>query len=217
MVIRCQQRQPDRWRVALAIGMTRHFQPMIPVNFEGIRDPLLFAVAMLSVAINLSFQGSIQRNRSGTVTLVCWTCAGMALWLGSMHGLDVVGFQTLAQQAPLLSIIPLAFVLLAPHALNREMIRFAVTASHGTLILGLLLSAVSVGSTNEVTGFLLSGAGDASTLSAGILFLELAAFYFATHFAIGSRWNTIAAAILCSLVSGWKLLVLSTCPKSSNT
>lgn len=197
--------------ITLAIGLIRHFQAAFPIPIEAIRDPLLFAAAMLSIAINLGYQGLIQKRRS-MLTVASWICAGSALWLGSMHALDVVGIQVLSQQAPLLTLLPLAIVLLAPRILNGERMHGAVWAAHGTLILGLFLSATSVDSISEWSEFLLSGARATSTLCAGILFLELAAIYFATY-RIGSRLQMFAMAIVCSLVSGWKFLVFVDLPE----
>jgi hypothetical protein len=198
--------------ITLVMGLVRHFQSVIPIPLEGIRDPLLFAVAMLSVAANLGYQGMVLQGRRSIPAVACWTCGGLALWLGSMHALNFAGIQVLAQQVPLLMIAPLAIVLIARRLLNGRPLHATVTAVHGFVILGLALSAASVDSTNEWTQLLLSGARATSTLFAGILFLELAVLSYVTH-RIDSRWNMLVSAIVCSLASGWKLLVFVDLPE----
>jgi len=200
--------------VALLIGVLRHFEAAIPVGIDAIQNPLLFAVAMLTVAANLCYQGVIQRSRSSHVASGCWIGASLSLWLGLMHGLDVIGVQTLVQQSPLLTLVPLAIVLLAPRLLKREMIEPAVTATHAMAILGLILSTISVESAAEWSQLLASGSRDPSTLYTGLLFMELAVLYFATRTAIGSRWLTLGFGGLCTLVSGWKLLVFVDLPEA---
>ena len=200
--------------VALVLGVLRHFEAAIPIEIDAIHNQLLFTIAMLTVAANLCYQGVVQRSTNSRVGLGCLVSASLSLWLGLMHGLDVAGIHTLVQQSPLLTLVPLMIVILAPRLLKREMIVSAVITAHSMAVLGLILSVISVESTVEWTEFVTSGSRDSSTLYGGLLFLELAVLYFATPSAAGSRWATLGFGGLCTLASGWKLMVFVDLPEA---
>ncbi len=205
--------------VAFLLGATRHFQPVGLIGTENHHNPLLFTIAMLSVCANLAYQGYFQRNRNSSLLLGCWIGAGLSLWLGGMHGLQVVGVHTFAQQNPLLMIIPVTLVLLSSRSGRiggwkpSILADFAVISAHWMAILGLIVSAGSVESASEWTQFLLSAARDRSTLYSGMLFAELSVLYFATRTSVAPRWTTLTCGGVFALAAGWKLLAFIDLPE----
>jgi hypothetical protein len=180
-----------------------------PLHFQAIHDPILFAAAMASIAVNLGYLGMIQgKHRS----IANWTVAGLAVWLGTIHLLDAVEVHSFAQQAPVLAALSLVIILASARLLRGERAKSAITAAHATLILSFLLSMVSVESTSELSEFFNSGAGAVSTGYAGVFFLELAVICYVTHRSTRG-WSSFAGAILFSLASGWKLLVFIDLPE----
>ena len=204
---------------AFLLGGIRHFQHVGLIGTENLPNPLLFTIAMLSVWVNLACQGYFQRNRNTSLLLGCWIGAGLSLWLGGMHGLQMAGVQTFALQTPLLMIIPVALVLLASSVERLGggkpplLADFAVISAHGMAILGLIVSAGSVESVSEWTQFLLSAARNRSTLYSGVLFAELSVLYFATRTTATPRWTTLTCGGIFALAAGWKLLAFINLPE----
>ncbi len=206
--------------VAFLLGAAQHFDHVRFDRLRGADGGLLLAAALVGVACNLCFQGfqtTFPAKRSSQVRSGCWSLAGLSLWLGVMHGLDAIGIDRFVQQTPLLTLMPLALMLLAPRLLKRakrDLVDSAVFAAHAVTIFGLIASASSVKSDFEWFEFFFSGSRDLSSLFASIVFVELTAICFLTQRSPASRRGFVVCGSLTSLAAVWKFLVFVDLPEA---
>lgn len=199
--------------VPFTIGLIRHFQHIIPGGIDGIPHPALFTAAMSTVAVSLCCQGLLMRRRTSYTLTGFWSCAGVSLWLGGMAAANSLGCHALMEQTPLLMLVPVAVMLIVPRMLKRDLSDAAVIAAHAMTVLGLILSAMSVSSINELSQVVLSGAQERVSLFTGLLFLELAVLYLSTGAVAGSVWVTRICGGIWTMLACWKLLVYVDLPE----
>jgi|GEM_PF-1993866 hypothetical protein len=200
--------------VAFALGVFQHLHQMTLIATNETGTPSLLALAMFVVAANLCLQGMLQQKSKSKLLLGCWTCSGLSLWLSLMLGLGTAGFLTVVEQTPILMLVPLAIVVLAPRLLTVERVNPALLAAHATAILGMILSAVTVKNPNEWTEILVGRASNFSTLLSGSIFAELATLCFATKTQKRARWLSFGCGCLWTLAAGWKVLVFVDLPEA---
>jgi len=199
--------------VTFGLGMMRHLRSVLSAGANPIPDAKLFAVAMLAVAINLFLYALLEPKRSTRSLAIGWICSSLSLWLASMYGLEVIGIQSLADQLPLLMLIPIAIAVLAPRYLKLPLVNTAVISAYAMTIFGLILSIVSAKSIDDRLAFFTSGTHDRATLFASLTFMELALLNFVTRFTATSRWFTLSCGGAWSIAAAWKLFVFVDLPE----